>query len=321
MTTTPPIVSVVVPAYNSARTLTTTVDSILQQTVHDLEVIVVDDGSSDDTVEMARGIPDNRVRVVTQANGGASRARNTGIREAAGTWVAFLDSDDVWLSTKLERQLAYLAAHPDVYAVQTGAAFVDDNLQVLYLRPCHPSRDALMESLFFDNLPSFPSTLLIRRQKLEEIGYFDTGLEILEDWEMAIRAARYCNLKSIEEPLTLYRTHPGNRSLDLDIHIAPGLLVLQRLFTDPDLPERIRARRRSVYARLYMMLAGGSLRVGHYRGCARWAVKALWMDPRSLRYMAELPVRRVARVLSGWSTRRRGGAAALNRALGAQVEG
>jgi hypothetical protein len=161
---------------------------------------------------------------------------------------------------------------------------------------------------------------MIRRQKLEEIGYFDTGLEILEDWEMAIRAARFCNLKSIEEPLSLYRTHPGNRSLDLDIHVAPGLLVLQRLFDDPELPERIRIRRRSVYAHLYVMLAGGSLRIGHYRACAQWAIKALWQDPRSVRYMGELPMRRLRRLLSGWNTRRRGGVPALTGPLAPHAE-
>ena len=304
MTSVTPLVSVVVPAYNAARTLPATLDSILGQTVTDLEVIVVDDGSTDDTVAAAGSVQDPRVRVLTQPNGGASSARNAGIRAAQGSWVAFVDSDDVWLPTKLERQLAFLAEHPGVRAVQTGAAFVDDDLRVRYERPCHPSRDALLETLYFDNLPSFPSTLLIDRRALDEIGPFDTRLVILEDWDMAIRAARFCDLQSIEEPLSLYRTHPGNRSLDVDIHVEPGTIVLERLFADPDLPERVRARRRSVYARLYLMLAGGSLRVGRRRACARWAARAIWMDPRTVRYVAELPVRRLRRWASGRRARR-----------------
>jgi len=297
------------------------VRSVLEQTVPDLEVIVVDDGSSDDTVEVARAIADPRVRVVVRDNGGASAARNTGIDAARGTWVAFLDSDDVWLPVKLERQLAYVTAHPDVHAVQTGAYFVDDALRVLHVRRCRPSHDALWETLLFENLPSFPSTLMIRRSKLEEIGGFDTSLAILEDWELAIRASRFCNLRSIEEPLSLYRTHPGNRSLDLDIHIAPGLLVLERLFADPDLPDRVRAGRRQVYAHLYTMLAGGAMRVGRYRDCARWTAKALRADPRSLRYMAELPVRRMSRLVSGVTQRRRGGAPGVGSPAGTQTDG
>ncbi len=319
MTTEHPLVSVVVPAYNAARTLSATVESILAQTERDLEVIVVDDGSSDGTVEVARAVDDERVRVVVRENAGASAARNTGIAEATGTWVAFLDSDDVWVPVKLERQLAYVAAHPDVHAVQTGAFFVDNNLQVRYERRCKPSRDALWESLLFQNLPSFPSTLMIRRSKLDEIGPFDTSLEILEDWELAIRASRFCNLQSIEEPLSLYRTHPGNRSLDIGIHLAPGLLVLDRLFADPGLPERVRAGRRRVYAHLYTMLAGGAFKVGDYDDCRRWAMKALRYDPRSIRYMVELPVRRMRRLLSKLAQRRHGGVLGIERP--AQAEG
>jgi len=316
-----PLVSVVVPAYNAARTLSTTVKSVLDQTMGDLELIVVDDGSSDDTVGLARAIADPRVRVVERENGGASAARNTGIGEARGTWVAFLDSDDAWLPVKLERQLAYVTAHPDVHAVQTGAYFVDDALRVLHVRRCKPSQDSLWETLLFQNLPAFLSALMIRRSKFEEIGCFDTSLEILEEWDMAIRAARFCNLQSIEEPLCLYRVHPGNRSLNLDIHVAPGLLILERLFADPDLPERVRAGRRQVYAHLYTMLAGGAMRVGRYRDCAHWTAKALRADPRSLRYMVALPVRRIGRLVSGVTQRRRGGAPGVGSAAGAQADG
>jgi glycosyltransferase involved in cell wall biosynthesis len=307
MNTRTPLVSVIVPAYNAARTLATTLQSVLEQTVSDFEIVVVDDGSSDGTAEVARSVVDHRIRVVTQENGGAAAARNNGIDHACGTWVAFLDADDVWVPNKLEQQLAYVDSRPGVDAVQTGAFFVNDQLEVLHVRRCKPSEDALLDTLLFRNLPAFLSTLMVRASRLEEIGHFDTELEILEEWDMAIKTARFCNLSSVEEPLCLYRTHGGNRSLNLDIHIAPGLLVLERLFADPDLPAHIRARRRSIYAHFYSMLAGGALRVGRYRECAGWAIKALRSDPRSFGYMAQLPVRRVSRLLSGLMQRRRGG--------------
>jgi len=291
-------VSVVVPAFNAARTLTETVESALSQTVRDLEVIIVDDGSSDGTVAVARSIQDPRVRVVTRENGGAAAARNTGISEATGTWVAFLDADDIWLPTKIERQLAYAAEHPDVHALQTGATFVDDQLRVLSVRRCKESVDALWETLLFENLPAFLSTLMVRRSKFDEIGGFDTALEILEEWDMAIKASRFCNMKSIEDPLCLYRIHPGNRSRNLDIHVAPGLLVLERLFAETELPERVRAGRQLIYAHFYTMLAGGALKVGRYRECFRWALKAIGTDPRAMQYMVMLPVRRISRRVS-----------------------
>jgi glycosyltransferase involved in cell wall biosynthesis len=296
-----PRVSVVVPAYNAGRTIGETVRSALAQSVRDLEIIVVDDGSSDDTICVVGAIDDPRISVVPQQNSGAAAARNTGIRAAEGTWVAFLDADDIWMPTKLERQLAYADAHPDVHALQTGATFVDDELRVLHVRRCQPSSDALWETLLFRNLPAFLSTLLVRRSKFEEMGYFDTGLEILEEWDMAIKASRFCNMQSIEDSLCLYRIHPGNRSRNLDIHVTPGLVVLERLFADPAIPEHVRSGKPLVYAHFYAMLAGGALKVGRYRDCARWALKAAKTDPRSVRYMAELPIRRITRLASRFS--------------------
>lgn len=304
-----PVVSVVIPAYNAARTLEATVRSALAQTIVErdglqtIEIVIVDDGSSDDTLALARKLAadaatQGRVRALTQPNAGAAAARNTGIKAARGQYVALLDADDLWVPHKLERQLAVLQSRPDVHAVQSGAFFVDDELQVLSVRPCSPSRDALLETLLFQNLPNNMSTLVIARHKFDEMGFFDTQLEILEEWDMAIKVARHCNLVSIEEALSLYRVHAGNRSRNLGIHIQPGLLVLRRLFQDSALPPHIRARRRLIYAHFYTMLAGGAFKVGRWNECFAWAFRALGTHPASLLYMAALPARRLARRLS-----------------------
>ena len=216
-----PLVSVVIPAYNSGRTIRATVESALDQTVGDLEVIVVDDGSQDETVPVVKAIEDPRVRLVRLPNGGAAAARNTGILEARGRWVALLDSDDLWVPDKLERQLLVLDADPTVLAVQSGAYFVDDFLRVLYVRRCFQPEDNLLTFLRFQNMPNVASTWVIDRQKLVEIGMLDEDLAILEDWELSVRVARYCNPVCIEDPLSLYRVHPGNRSA---IWISTSLL-------------------------------------------------------------------------------------------------
>ncbi len=239
-----PLVSVVIPAFNAAATIDETVGSVLGQTISDLEVIVVDDGSADDTQGTVRAMADSRVRLETQANAGAAAARNTGINAARGRYVAFLDSDDLWLETKLERQLAVFDADPRVRAVQTGAFFVDDDLEVIDSRPCRPwEDDRLLDVLLFKNLPAFGSSSMFVRACLMEVGGWDDSLVILEDWNLAIDAARHCNLESIADPLVLYRQHPGNRSQDLGIHIEPGYKVLGRLFSDPSLPAHIRESR------------------------------------------------------------------------------
>jgi glycosyltransferase involved in cell wall biosynthesis len=290
-----PSVSVVIPAYNAARTLAASVDSALQQTRPVLEVIIVDDGSSDETLAAARSLECERVRVLSQENGGAASARNTGIRAAKGEFVAFLDADDLWLPEKIERQMAYLARYPSSDAVQCGSFFVDDELRVLYVKECTDTGDSFREALLFQNLPAFLSALVVRRTSLMETGAFDTDLEILEEWDMALKMARRCGMRSVPEPLVKYRVHPGNRHRNVGIHIAPGLLILKRLFADAELPEDIRRMRRRVYGTFYRTLAGGYYNAGSYRRFVVWALRALIQDPLQVFYMAGLPLRAIRR--------------------------
>jgi glycosyltransferase involved in cell wall biosynthesis len=301
--TTPPssLVSVVIPAYNCARTIRQTLESALTQEDAELEVIVVDDGSSDATVEIVEAIPDPRVRLVRQSNAGPAAARNTGTLQAHGDWVAYLDADDLWLPHKLRTQLTVLSSRPDVFAVQASAYIVDDQLNVLWLNQCTQPENLLLAFLRFQNLPNAPSSWIVAREKLLEIGNWDADLAILEDWEFSLRLARYCNPVCLPEPLSMYRQHPGNRSRELDIHIAPGLLVLGRLFADPTLPAEVREREREVYARFYTMLCGGALRTNRWLTSARWGLKALRTDPTMLGYIATTPLRRQRRRQTGAS--------------------
>jgi glycosyltransferase involved in cell wall biosynthesis len=293
MTSSSPLVSALIPAYNAARTVRASVDSVLTQTVEDLEVIVVDDGSSDKTADVVDAITDSRVRLVRQPNGGAAAARNTALSLARGRWVALLDADDLWLPKKLERQLAVLDANPNTTAVQSGVYYVDDLLKVLQVRPCREDQSTLLDFLCFRNLPGAQSTWLISRRDFQRFGEFDPELVILEDWDISLKAARYCNPISIADPLTMVRVHAGNRSRDLDIHVAPGFRVLGKLFSDPELMPDVRAREREIYARFFTMLCGGAFRVRQWRDCAYWGARAVRTDPRMLVYMAALPVRRL----------------------------
>ena len=293
-----PRVSVVIPAYNASQTLKATVKSVFDQTFQDFEIIIVDDGSTkDNTLELARSIAreDARVQVISQANGGVSSARNAGIEVAVGEYVALLDADDLWVAHKLERQLEIFESDETVTAMQSGAYFVNNNLEIVSVRRCFESKDVLLETLLFQNLPNAMSTTIIKRGVFEKIGYFDVDLPILEDWEFMIRLARFCNLKTLAEPLSLYRVHPNNRSKDLAIHIKPGYLILKRLFSDPTLPESIKEKRSLIYAAFYRMLCGGAFNVGRYAEAVKWSVKSLVVYPPSIIYMLALPVRRLRR--------------------------
>ena len=295
-----PLVSVIIPAYNAARTLETTVQSVYGQSLQDFEIVIVDDGSKDNTLEVAQRIAasDSRIKVVAQSNSGAAAARNAGIKAAMGEYVAFLDADDLWLPQKLERQIALLNSEKDAAAVQTGAYYVNDDLEVLSVRPCVIPEDVLLETLLFRSFPALMSTLLVKRSAFDKIGLLNTKLVILEDWELAIRLSRFCNLKSIEEPLALYRNYPGNRSRDLSIHIEPGHIILEKLFQDPTLPAHIKQRKALIYSTFYRMLSGAAFNVGKYGDTLKFGIKSLLTHPSALIYMASLPLRKIRRASS-----------------------
>jgi glycosyltransferase involved in cell wall biosynthesis len=295
MTPSSPQVSVVIPAYNRERTVRAAVDSALAQQDVVVEVIVVDDGSQDRTAAVVETIEDPRISLVRQSNRGVSAARNAGIRSARGEWVAFLDSDDVWLPQKLSRQLDRMAEAPGCMASQTSAYLVDDDLRPIRLKRCVQVEDPLLTFLRFQNLPAAGSSWIVKRDLLGTIGGFDPTLERIEDWDFSLRIARFAKPLCIDEPLTLYRYNADNRSHDVDLHVAAGLTILARVFADATLPAEFHAHRREVYARFYTMLCGGMFRVGRWRSCAYWGARAVLTDPRMLAHIAATPVRRLKR--------------------------
>ncbi len=292
---TPPTVSVVIVTYNKADTIVGAIESVLQQSYRDFEILVIDDGSTDETAARVRPYLD-RIRYLPKPNGGTGSARNLGIAEAQGDFVAFLDGDDLWLPRKLEIQMAAFRQEPEILAVQCSAYCVDAQLkEVLEERRCAPSQDTLMDFLLFRNLPAFSSAVVIRRGVLQSIGGFGTDLVILSDWDMACRLARAGTLRSVPEILVYYRQYPNNQSRDVGIHIEPGVRSLTRFFSDPSLEPGIRSRAPQIWARFYAMLAGGYLRNREWGRAVAWTWKAIRTSPRVMPYVTGLPLRLVRR--------------------------
>jgi glycosyltransferase involved in cell wall biosynthesis len=205
-------VSVVIPAYNAARYLAEAIESVLAQTYDPIEVIVVDDGSTDATAEVARRYP---ARLIEGSHGGRSVARNRGIDAAAGAFVAFCDADDVCVPNRIEAQVAYLDAHPEASIVSCLIeTFVDPGMP----------RPAWLSDWRADTRPGWgTSALLARRSLLDRIGGFDPAYDLGEDSDLVFRAGEMgAPLEFVDEVLVRYRAHDANSMRDM-VGIRHGL--------------------------------------------------------------------------------------------------
>lgn len=237
-----PRASIVVPAYNVADTLAETLRSLLAQTFGDLEVIVVDDGSSDDTLAVARAFDDPRLRIVSQANRGLSGARNTGITEARGTYVGFCDADDLWRPGKLAAHIAHFEANPRIGLSFSGSLMIDCESRPLGLAQRPRLQDITTAHVFRRNPVGNGSAAVMRRAALDDIAfrpgqettrhwYFDERLRQSEDIECWLRLMLTTDweIEGIRGLLTLYRVAPGGLSAAIDAQYASWNRVVQRL--------------------------------------------------------------------------------------------
>ena len=211
-----PEVSVIIPTYNCAGLIRETLDSVLTQTYKDFEIVIVNDGSTDNTLD-ALSLYGDRIRVISQTNQGRSAARNTGIREAKGDYLAFLDSDDLWLPNKLESQMALLKTTPDLLWVYSDAEVFDSKTnKKLYL---HSQLAPLYEGdilapLFLENfIPS--ATPVLSREIFYGIGEYciSTNIGFPEDWHMWLRVASRYKIGLVSKPLARYRVHDAMNTL------------------------------------------------------------------------------------------------------------
>jgi glycosyltransferase involved in cell wall biosynthesis len=214
-----PLISVVIPTYNRAHVLGRAIRSVLTQTFPDFECIVVDDRSTDGTIELVEGLRDPRIRVLRLAtNCGASRARNEGIQAARGEFVAFLDSDDEWLPRKLELQVARLreGADPQTAVVYCQARLSGELVNTRVLRPHRIHEGDAFIHLLIGWHPGTTSTIMVKRSSLLEIGGFDEGLACAEDYDLWLRLAQAANHFAAVSEVLLVKYEGGALQLKSD---------------------------------------------------------------------------------------------------------
>ena len=286
MTLHPPRVSVIIPTHNRRDLLRAAIDSVLVQTYPDVEIIVVDDGSTDDTTEaMAQYI--GRIVYLRQTNQDVAATRNTGIRAATGEYLTFLDDDDLMLPTKIERQVQLLAAHPDAGLVHCRFYHVDRDGNVLDKIGVLPEGQVLKPLLCRNFI--WMGAPMVRRQCIEQVGMFDEHIPATcADWDMWLRIAQAgYTFACVQEPLGAYRVQQDSMLAKVGELESAVLAVLHKVYANPYCPVDALAIKAQAYGSWLFWISC------RYHAARRWddaqrnLIKALDVYPEILENRAE----------------------------------
>jgi glycosyltransferase involved in cell wall biosynthesis len=268
-------VTVVVPTRNRAAMLAQALRSVAAQRGVELEALVVDDGSTDETPAVVTAMEDRRLRLIRhEQRQGVSAARNRGVAEARGRWVAFLDDDDLWAPGKLVSQLAAAERDGRDWAV-TGAVSVDGGLQVLAGEPPLSPERIVADLDRYNSVPAGASNVLVRADLLAATGGFDPGLRHMADWDLWIRLGRAGLPATVSRPLLAYRLHRANATMDTAFDPQEPLAELAAIVDRYGIPaDRLAVDR---------WIAWTCLRAGRRRASLRAYLRAARRgDPKSL---------------------------------------
>ena len=199
-----PLVSVIIPTYNKAQFLKKALESILNQTYREVEVILINDGSTDNTAEIVKSFNDPRIIYVWQGNKGPAVARNTGIKKAKGKYVAFLDSDDLWLKEKLEKQVEFMEKNPEVGLLGTACYEINDKGEVIG-KKIFPIKNKILQKDLIKYNPFIQSSIITKREVFDKVGLYDENFKESEDYEFWLRIAGNYKIGNLAELLVMKR--------------------------------------------------------------------------------------------------------------------
>jgi glycosyltransferase involved in cell wall biosynthesis len=303
------VISVVVPNYNSCQFVENAIVSLVSQTYGDFEIIVVDDGSTDNSREVIMSFG-SQVRYIWQENQGLASARNTGIRAARGELIGLLDADDQWRPHFLERMAALADLHPEAsvyYCCAQGMDAAGRDLPEIFGGPIvQPSK--LYHMLLRANF-LIPSTLVLRRSHVQEAGLFDQNLRSCEDWDLWLRLLPESVFVGTSECLVRYRLHDASLSKDLaGMHQAAKAVITKNFGVNDGQWNNWSAEKRRAYGGLYRYFALTNIQYrADWRSGVRYLFKALQVDPEladdlDLYYALALGsnLLDIVAVLSGW---------------------
>jgi glycosyltransferase involved in cell wall biosynthesis len=289
-------VSVIIPNYNYGRFISRAIDGVMAQTYSNVEIIVVDDGSTDDSLEILTSYEKKGVKVIQQKNSGVSAARNNGAAKSNGEFIAFLDADDIWLPNKIERQLA--AFTDKVGLVTCGMREFDSTSdKTLAYFTWNKTECNAHDLLLLDHPAVSGSAIVVRRSAFDAVKGFDERKEMhaSEDWEFCYRVSRVAKIAFLPEVLVAYRNHGGNAHLNVPRYERSMSFAYEKIFQTAD--EQTLMLRRRCYGNFYRTLAGAYLQTGQYAKFLKYAGKSLFLAPENLPYFASFPIRRLRKQL------------------------
>jgi glycosyltransferase involved in cell wall biosynthesis len=223
-----PLVSIIMPAYNAEKFISKSIESVLQQTYQNWELLVVNDGSKDNTSSIVKLFNYTRIKLIEQENGGVSKARNTGIANSTGEFIAFLDSDDLWLKDKLEIQVKYMRNNQNiVLSYGDYLSFIEDG-KIIENKQLYPFKikDLKQRLLVFNFIATL--TVMVKSDVLKATGGFDTELFGPEDWDLWIKISQKGDIGYIKENLAMYREHEGGISKNKKRQLGEEYKVIKR---------------------------------------------------------------------------------------------
>jgi Predicted glycosyltransferases len=279
-------VSVIIPTYNYGRFISEALKSVLEQTRPVSEIIVVDDGSTDDTKRAVRKISD-KIKYIKQTNSGVCSARNRGVTESKGGFIAFLDADDIWEPTKLEKQLRKFAENPEVGLVHCGMREFDSETNKTISTRTDGEQGSVWRELLLWEVPCVNvsgSVIMVSRKAFENVGGFDTRLRVGEDWDFCYRIAKKYQVGFVREALVNYRSHGAAAHLNVKNMELGMKLFYEKAFSTDD--ANVLALRRRALGNFYRILAGSYFQAGNYSSFLSNLVKSIWMKPGNIDYFA-----------------------------------
>jgi glycosyltransferase involved in cell wall biosynthesis len=289
-----PEVSVIIPAYNAARYLSDSITSVIGQSYAAWELVVVDDGSTDNTAEIAGTfLSDERIRIIKQSNKGVSAARNAGINVARGRYITFLDADDAYLPENIAKKYSILIQNPSIDFVYCDAIMCDGNLNEEHIEKGVATDNLFRKVIEWkgESIPASSSNIFVKARLMKEKFRFDEQLSNCADRYMKIMLAIYALAYYLPEALIKYRNSPGSMSKQVGLLEHDEKYIISKIVQENIVPQG--RSRNKIIANIYLILSGSWYRNAHHPVRAiKYGIKAILTYPPVIRKLAAKLIQR-----------------------------